>query len=293
MIKSNGNEMSDIMKEIIIDTLIDAVKLIPFLFLAFLIIELIEHKFNKETKKIISKSGNFGPLIGSIMGLFPQCGFSVMATNLYTTRIITYGTLIAIYLSTSDEMLPIMLSNNTDIIIILQILSVKFLVGIIFGFLIDFIIKKKNRKIKLDYHICEDENCHCEKGIVLSSLKHTFNIILFIIIITFILNIAIYYLGDETIEKIFMKNNIFGPFISSLIGLIPNCASSVIITELYLNGVISFGTTIAGLLTGSGVAILVLFKSNKDLKENFKILLTVYGIGSFIGILVEVFNVLL
>ena len=167
MIKSNGNEMSDIMKEIIIDTLIDAVKLIPFLFLAFLIIELIEHKFNKETKKIISKSGNFGPLIGSIMGLFPQCGFSIMATNLYTTRIITYGTLIAIYLSTSDEMLPIMLSNNTDIIIILQILSVKFLVGIIFGFLIDFIIKKKNKKIKLNYHICEDENCHCEKGIVL------------------------------------------------------------------------------------------------------------------------------
>ena len=137
MIKSNGNKVSDIMQEVIVDTLIDSIKLIPFLFFAFLIIELIEHKFNKKTKEMISRSGHFGPLIGSILGLFPQCGFSVLATNLYTTRIITFGTLIAIYLSTSDEMLPIMLSNNTDITTILQLLSIKFVSGLFFGFLIE------------------------------------------------------------------------------------------------------------------------------------------------------------
>lgn len=287
MIKSNGNKVSDIMQEVIVDTLIDSIRLIPFLFFAFLIIELIEHKFNKKTKEMISRSGHFGPLIGSILGLFPQCGFSVLATNLYTTRIITFGTLIAIYLSTSDEMLPIMLSNNTDITTILQLLSIKFVSGLFFGFLIDFVMKKKNKQKKLDYHICDDENCHCEEGIFLSSFKHTINTILFIAIATFILNTTIHYFGEENIENIFLKNNIFAPFISSLIGLIPNCASSVIITELYLNNVISLGTTVAGLLTGSGVALLVLFKTNKNIKQNFTILLTIYGIGVLIGVFIE------
>ncbi len=279
------------MKEIIIDTLIDSIKLIPFLFLAFFIIELIEHKFNKKAKKIIAKSGNYGPLIGSALGLFPQCGFSVMATNLYTTRIITFGTLIAIYLSTSDEMLPIMLSKNTDLSIILQLLSIKFIVGVLSGILIDFIIRKKIKKVKLNYHICDDENCHCEEGIFLSSLKHTFNTILFIIIATFILNTTIHYFGEENIETLFLKNNIFAPFLSSLLGLIPNCAASVIITELYLNNAISLGTAIAGLLTGSGLAILVLFKTNKNLKENFIILLTIYGIGALIGTFIEIYQI--
>ena len=214
-----------------------------------------------------------------------------MATNLYTTRIITFGTLIAIYLSTSDEMLPIMLSKNTDLSIILQLLSIKFIVGVLSGILIDFIIRKKIKKVKLNYHICDDENCHCEEGIFLSSLKHTFNTILFIIIATFILNTTIHYFGEENIETLFLKNNIFAPFLSSLLGLIPNCAASVIITELYLNNAISLGTAIAGLLTGSGLAILVLFKTNKNLKENFIILLTIYGIGALIGTFIEIYQI--
>lgn len=280
------------MKDVIIDTLLDVVKLLPFLFFAFLIIELMEHKFSKKTKQFISKSGRLGPLFGSFLGLFPQCGFSVMATNLYTTRIITIGTLIAIYLSTSDEMLPVMLSNNVDLVTILKLLGIKFLVGIIFGFLIDFILSKKNSEKRLDYHLCEEDECHCSDGVFLSALKHTFNTALFIMLATFALNSLIYYLGEDNISNMFFKNSIFAPFIASLLGLIPNCASSVIITQLYLSNVISLGTTIAGLLTGSGVAILVLFKSNKNIKENLFILLTVYGIGALVGVAIEVLQLL-
>lgn len=284
------------MKEILTHTLIhalkDVVKIIPFLFIAFLVIELIEHKFSKKTKKIITKSGKFDPLLGGILGLFPQCGFSVMATNLYVTRIISVGTLIAIYLSTSDEMLPILLSNNVEFSTIIKLLGIKFSVGIFFGFLIDFILRKR-KKEKLDYNICDEEDCHCERGILVSTLKHTFNTLLFLFIATFVLNILIETLGEENISKIFMKNSLLGPFVSSLVGLIPNCASSVIITELYLENAISLGATMAGLLTGSGVAILMLFKSNKNLKENFTILGLVYIIGVITGIFIEVVRMVL
>ncbi len=274
------------MKEVVIDTLLDAIKLVPFLFVAFLIIELFEHKFSKKTKSIISKSGKFGPLLGSVFGLFPQCGFSVLATNLYITRVISLGTLISIYLTTSDEMLPIMLSEKVNTSIILKLLLVKFVIGLVCGFAIDIIFRNK-KKSKIDYHICEDEHCHCEDNIFLSSLKHTGSTIGYILIATFILNTIIYYIGEDNISKIFLKDSIFAPFLASLVGLIPNCSSSIILTELYLNGVLSLSTTISGLLTGTGVALLVLFKSNKNINENLKILAIIYLIGSFSGLIIE------
>ena len=281
------------MLDIILDALKDSLKLIPFLFIAFLIIEVIEHKLNKKSKKIIGSSKRYGPLVGSLLGMFPQCGFSVMVTNLYITRIISLGTLIAIYLSTSDEMLPILLSKKTDINIILKILLIKFSIGVISGFIIDFLLRNKTKNIET-YEICEEEHCHCNKNnILISTITHTINTILFIFIISCILNLLMSYVDEETIETIFLKNNIFAPFISSIIGLIPNCASSVMITELYLKEVLSLGTTIAGLLTGSGVAILVLFKSNKNLKENIGILLIVYLIGSLSGIIINLIEKIL
>lgn len=274
------------MKEIILDSLFDTLKLLPFLLIAFLLIEAIEHKFNKKAISLIEKSGKFGPIIGSFLGAFPQCGFSVFATNLYTTRIITMGTLIAIYLSTSDEMLPILLSNNVEFNLIIKILLIKILVGIIFGFIIDLTFKKKQDK---NYELCTSEQCHCKDGIIKSSLKHTFNISIFILIVNLILNFCFDYFGSEYLSTLLLKESLFAPFITSLIGLIPNCASSVIITELYLNNMINFGSMIAGLLTGSGVAILVLFKTNKNLKENLKILSINYLIGVLIGIIIELF----
>ena len=284
--------MKEIFKHTLIHSLEDTLKIIPFLFVAFLIIELIEHKLSKKTKKIITKSGKFGPLLGGLLGLFPQCGFSVMATNLYVTRIISLGTIIAIYLSTSDEMLPILISNNVEITTIIKLLGIKLLVGVVVGFIIDFILRKR-KKEKIDYHICDEDECHCENGIISSTIKHTLSTVLFIFIATFILTISIEVLGEENLSKIFLKNNILAPFISSLIGLIPNCASSVIITELYIENAISLGAAMSGLLTNSGVALILLFKSNKNLKENFTILGLVYGIGALSGVIIELIKIIL
>ena len=281
------------MQDIIIDTLLDALKLLPFLFIAFLLIELLEHKFDKKVNNVITKSGKFGPIIGSILGIIPQCGFSVLATNFYITRVISIGTLIAIYLSTSDEMLPIMFSEHANIKVILLILLIKFICGIIFGFIIDLFISIKNKNINYNYHVCEEEHCDCENSLFKSSLKHTFKTLIFIIIITFILNIMFQYVGEKIINSIFMKKTLFGPFLGSLIGLIPNCGASVIITELYLKGVINLGTCIEGLLTGSGVALLVLFKSNKNIKENIFITSVLYLIGVLVGIFIEFVGILL
>ena len=272
------------MLDIILDTLVDSLKLLPFLFLTFLIIEYLEHKIDNQ--KIIKTSNKLGPLVGSLLGAFPQCGFSVSATNFYITRIITLGTLISVYLSTSDEMLPIMLAQKVPVGDIIKILLLKVLIGMFFGFIIDFFLRNKKKNIEIK-ELCEHEHCNCEKGIFLSSLQHTLNIMIFILVITFILNLGFYYLGNEMLSKIFLKNNIFSSFISSLVGLIPNCSASIMITELYLNNTITFGATMAGLLTGSGVGILVLFKNNKNFKENLSILLLIYGIGVASGIIID------
>ncbi len=265
----------------------DSIKLLPFLFIAFFIIELIEHKLSNKSKKIIAKSGKFGPILGSLLGLIPQCGFSVVATNLYVTRILSLGTLISIYLSTSDEMLVILLSKNASLNTILPLIGTKFLVGMLSGFIIDFLLRKK-KKEKETYSICEDEHCGCEEeeNLFKSSLIHTLKTFIFIFIATFIITLIFELFGEEYLSKLLLKDTLISPFITSLIGLIPNCASSVILTELYLTNSINFASIISGLLTGSGVAILVLFKSNKNLKENLTIFSLIYGIGVITGIII-------
>ena len=269
------------MKEILLDALIDTIKLIPFLFLSFLIMELIEHKLNN--KKRLNKINKFGPLAGSSLGIIPQCGFSALASNLYAARVITLGTLISIYLSTSDEMLPIMLSHGTNINIILKILFYKFILGLFFGILIDILYRKK-AKTEIT-HFCEEDHCHCEEGILKSSIVHTLKIALFILIINIILNAII---DEKLIINFVDSNKILTPIITSIFGLVPNCASSVIITELYLNGIINFGSCLSGLLAGSGVGLLVLFKQNKNIKENILILILLVFIASICGI---IFNI--
>ena len=280
------------MKEVILDTIIDSLKLIPFLLVAFLIIELLEHKLNNKTKKIITKSKKIGPIIGSLLGVIPQCGFSVMATNLYITRIITLGTLISIYLSTSDEMLIIMISEKVEISLILKILLIKIFFGIVYGLIIDKIINKKKKDKETNYELCDEEHCDCNHSILLSSIKHTLHITLFIFIITLIINTIFTLLGDNYLSKILLNNSILSPFITSLIGLIPNCAASVILTELYLNSTISLGALIGGLLTSSGSSILVLIKNNKNKKENLSIILLLYALGVLSGIIIELISLI-
>lgn len=286
-----GEKMIDVIK----DTLFDAIKLLPFLFLAYLLMEYLEHKTGNKTKDIVKKSGKLGPLLGGALGIFPQCGFSAAAANLYAGRIITMGTLIAVFLSTSDEMLPILISEAAPIDLILKILGIKLLIGVGVGFLIDgiYTIIKKNKKESSKEaedaigHICKHEHCDCEHGIFKSSLKHTFNILIFIIVITFIINTSIYFIGEENISNAIASVPFVGILVASLFGLIPNCAGSVIITELYLSNLISFGSMIAGLLVGSGIGILVLFKSNKNIKENLKITAMLYCIGIISGFIID------
>mgnify|MGYP002620066664 CR=1 FL=1 len=282
------------MIDVLIDTLLDVVKLIPFLFIAFLIIELMEHKFSSKTTNMIKKSGKFGPAIGSLLGLLPQCGFGVLATNLYITRILSLGTLVAVYLSTSDEMLPILISEQASFKTIATILSIKFIVGLVVGFIIDFIYHKNETKKEEHIHdLCEHDHCHCEEGILKSSILHTIKTIFFIAIVTFALNTIMHYVGEDCLKEILSKNTFLAPFISSLIGLIPNCGASIVISELYVNNIIQLGTAIAGLLTGSGVAILVLFKSNKNLKENLMITGIIYITGVIVGLIIELLMTIL
>ena len=278
------------MLEVIEDALIDSVKLLPFLFITYLIMEYIEHKTSDKSKEAIKKSGKFGPIIGSILGIFPQCGFSVSATNLYAARVITLGTLIAVYLSTSDEMLPIFISEAVPISTIVKILAVKLIIGIIAGFLIDLVLRIKNKNKNEEEKIvdlCEKEHCHCDHGIVKSALKHTVSIFIFIIIITLLINIAIFFIGEESIASFIEINPVLGPVLAGIIGLIPNCASSVIITELYVGGVVNAGTLIAGLLVNAGVGLAVLFRTNKGIKQNLLIVAILYTIGVISGILLQ------
>ena len=282
------------MLEVIEEAVIDSIKILPFLFITYLIMEYIEHKTSEKSKNIIKKSGKFGPFIGSLLGIFPQCGFSVSATNLYAGRVITLGTLIAVYLSTSDEMLPIFISEAVPVTTILKILGIKLIIGMIAGFIIDIVIRIKNKNKQEENKIidlCEKEHCHCEHGILKSSIKHTLNIFIFILLVTLIINIAIHFIGEEAIAGVLSGIPILGPVIAGVIGLIPNCAASVILTQLYLENVIGVATMISGLLVSAGVGLLVLFRTNKGLKENLKITALLYGIGVASGIIIELIGI--
>lgn len=280
--------------EVLQDTAIDTIKLLPFLFITYLIMEYIEHKTSNKVKDVIKKSGKFGPLLGAIVGIFPQCGFSVSATNLYAGRVITLGTLISVYLATSDEMLPILLTEAVPAGTIFTILGIKLVLGIVAGFIIDFVIRMfRKEKVEEEEEkieeICEHEHCHCEEGIVTSAIKHTLNITIFIFFITLVLNGIIAYIGEDTIAHFISKNVILGPIVAGLIGLIPNCASSVILTELFISNVVSMPVLISGVAVNAGVGLLVLFKTNKNVKENIKIVGILYLIGVLAGIILELF----
>ena len=291
------------MSEVILDTLIDSIKLVPFLFLTYLAMEYLKHKAGEKTTHMVRKAGKMGPLIGGVAGVLPQCGFSAAASNLYAGRVITLGTLIAIYLSTSDEMLPILISEKMDIRFVLGVLGAKAAIGAVAGFVIDLLIRE--RKIHPHDHvhgheendheeeehiheICEHENCHCEEdGIFLSAVKHTLQITFFIIVIGFVLNTALHFVGEDVLAGLILNRPVLGPVLAGVVGLIPNCAASVTITQLYISGVISLGAMMSGLLVGAGVGLLVLFRVNPDKKENLKIVGILYVIGVLAGIVIN------
>lgn len=267
--------------------LLDGLKLLPFLFLTYLAMEWLEHRAGDKVNEWVRKSGKFGPLVGGLLGVVPQCGFSAAASNLYAGRLITLGTLLAIYLSTSDEMLPILISQQAPILLILELLLAKAGIGMAAGFLIDLFCRKPAVEQDQGIHkFCEHEHCKCEKGILKSAVIHTLKIAFFVILIGFGLELVFELVGEETLAALILNRPFLGPVLAGVVGLIPNCASSVAITQLYLEGALGLGAMLAGLLVNAGVGLLVLFKVNRNRKENLKVLGLLYGIGVAVGIAV-------
>lgn len=282
------------MLEIVIETIVDNLKLFPFLFGAYLLLEYLEHKASSRVLERIAKSEKNGPLIGALCGVVPQCGFSAVAANFYAARVITRGALIAIFLSTSDEMLPIMLAQSMPLKVILLIIGYKFIFGLICGMMIDFY--RKDKPLNADITtLCHEANCPCEKenSLFMAAFFHAFNITVFIFAVTLILNLLIEVVPFSADTVQFLQTPLIGEFFGALFGLIPNCSPSVILTQLYIEGGINLSTMLSGTLTGSGVGILILFKVNRKLKENFKILTLLYICGIVGGLISNLFDLLI
>lgn len=278
------------MLDIIMDTLVDSVKLLPFLFVTYLCMELLEHKAGGKLLQKISMVDKAGPLWGAMFGIVPQCGFSAAASSLFAGRVITVGTLLAIYLSTSDEMLPILLSEAVPIPTILKILGTKLLIAMISGFLVELCLHRLLHQSddEMNIHtVCEEEHCHCEDGVFVSACKHTLRIFIYILLLSFVLNLLIAWIGESTLAGIFSNEPLLGQMAAALVGLIPNCASSVVITSLYVDGIINAGMMMAGLLANAGVGLLVLFRLNKNSRQNLIIVCLLYVLAVFWGLLIS------
>ena len=278
-----------------IHALEDTLRLIPFLFLTYLLLEWIEHRAAQKTADLAARAGKLGPLAGGLLGAVPQCGFSASAANLYAGGIVSVGTLIAIFISTSDEMLAIMISEKISAARIFSILGIKVLCGVLIGFAVDCALRFRKKAVGKERisAICEDENCRCHEGIFRSSLIHTFQIAFFIFLFSLIIGLAIHFIGEDRISAFTASAGIFAPIVAALVGLIPNCASSVVITELFLDGMITTGAMLAGLIANSGVGVLVLFRVNKNIKDNLFILATVFASGAAVGILFDLLRIVL
>lgn len=277
------------MREILIDAIIDSLKTLPFLFGAYLLIEFLEHKASDRMARALAKLGPFGPVGGAALGCVPQCGFSVAAANFYAGRLITPGTLIAVFLATSDEALPILISRPGAAGSLGMLLGVKLAAGALVGIIVDIVYSRfLKHKLGEPFHdLCEDCGCE-EKGVFQSALGHTVKIFLFLLVVNVALNSAIELAGEENISRLLLAGSVWQPLLAALIGFLPNCAASVILTELYLAGSLSFGAAVAGLCTGAGLGLLVLFRVNKDWKENLCIAGVLYVAAVVTGVACQV-----
>jgi hypothetical protein len=282
-------KMWELLLDCLLDSLKDCAMMLPILFLAYLLMEFLEQRAGEKINKTVAKVGAAGPLLGGLLGAVPQCGFSGAIAGFYAAGIVTLGTLLSVFLSTSDEMLPILISSRIAPGEIVKILLFKVIGGILAGFLIDFILRviKRQRVTGRDHihDFCEQENCECEENIWISALKHTAKVIVLIFAVTLVINFVFEKWGADFFRGIITDVPVLGEAIMSLIGLIPNCSASVLITELYVEGVVSAGQLIAGLMANAGVGLLVLFRLNKKLKENLMIVVLLYFCAVILGVL--------
>ena len=276
------------MFDVLLDAILDSLKTLPFLFGAFLLMEAAEKHYGKHMDAILKKSKWGGPLAGSLLGCIPQCGFSVIASNLYAGGLITLGTLLAVYLSTSDEAIILLLADSSRGSDILKLMLTKVIIGILAGYVTDLIFFKQRQGRNME-QICSDCHGEEENGILKPALHHTIHLFSWLLVLTLILNVVMELTGAEQLSAWLLGNTVFQPVLAALIGLIPTCAASVILTQLYLSGANSFASVVAGLCTGAGAGLLVLFKMNKDKRENLKILSLLYVIGVLAGMILELF----
>ena len=279
------------------DALIDSLHMVPFLLIIFFIIEFIEYFFSNKMRILLKYSNKTGPIIGSLLASFPQCGFSVVASTLYTKRLITAGTLLAVYLSTSDEAIPVILAEPGKINIVIQLLIVKILIGITAGYFINFILENFKKPVieTADDDIKEEGCCNHhlsespdKKELLLHPLMHTANIFIFVFLVTLCINYLISLVGaEEHLGKYFLHNSVFQPVIMALVGLIPNCAASVAITLMYMKGAIGFGSAVSGLCSSAGLGMLVLVRKNNDIKDTLKIVSLLLLISIMSGIVIQ------
>ncbi len=290
--------LPDFLKE----ALVDSINLVPFLFVVFLIIELIEQYFAKKKHLFVFFMKKVGPLFGSLFASIPQCGFSVIASTLYVRRILSRGTLLSVYLATSDEAIPVLISDPTKIYLILPIIIIKIFLAVIAGYLVDILIPYKAKEPEIETHIHEHSNQNGEEGcchhklsdaaktkeLWLHPIKHTVHIFIFILIVSIILGLIIDKVGtEENLAKVFLMNSPLQPILASIIGLIPNCAISVMLTVLFLKHTISFGSLIAGLSSAGGLGLLVLFNRNNDKKDTTIIITILIAMSSVAGLIFQ------
>ena len=269
----------------------DSLQMLPFLFADFLILEAVEHYSSGFMKKALYKVGKAGPVAGSVLGCIPQCGFSVIAANLYSGGIITLGTLLAVFIATSDEAILILMGNpgrGTDI---LNLIITKIIIAVVAGYGVDIFFRSRSEGKKEIGEICDHCGCHeGHGGILMPAMRHTAKIFLYVLVFNLVLEVALDWIGAQRLSEYLLKDSLIQPFIAALIGMIPNCASSVILTELYLSGAISFASVVSGLCTGAGIGLVVLLKMNHNPKENLKIVGLLYGISVVAGVVIQVFG---
>ena len=284
------------------DAILDSFHILPLLFIVFFIIELIEFFYSEKINSFMKKSEKSAPLIGSLAAIIPQCGFSVIASTLYIRRFITKGTLIGIYLATSDEAIPILLANPTHTHLVVPVIGLKLFIGILAGYLIDFILKDK-KYIPIVEEADSDDDLHADEGcchhsvshrrkreLIYHPIKHTFNIFIFILLITVILNFVLAVYAEHSVLHLLLgKVKVLEPVITAFVGLIPNCAVSIALTMLLIKGSISFGAVMSGLLSNAGLGILVLCRHNENYKDTLKIISILLCISIVSGLLIQIF----
>ncbi|MBO4365837.1 MAG: arsenic efflux protein [Eggerthellaceae bacterium] len=317
----------DIVLDVLTDAFLDTLYLVPFLFVTYLFMEWLEHKTSAKAQEAVKRAGVGGPVVGSLLGVVPQCGFSAAAATLYAARVISIGTLFAVFLSTSDEMLPIFIAEQVSPSILFTVIGLKIVIAIVFGFAIDAFMRATNRQHEhLRIHeLCERDQCECSHGcetcehnpelvyehhdcdlscqhdhhhhdhshdsgwggIARSAVKHTIQVTIFVFLVSLVLNAVLVVVGEDALGDFLSANALLAVVGSAIVGLIPNCAASVAIAQLYIEGALSFGAMMAGLLSAAGVGMLVLLRTNRHAGENMRIILALVVISVLCGFVIE------